>query len=53
MNPDAIHTAAIEAGATVLGDPPHYLMTEAELVRFVEVLREQEAQPVLLPPPPC
>lgn len=53
-----IHTAAVEAGATVLGDPPHYLMTAAELVAFVEVLREQQPLPPIpfptkLPPPPC
>lgn len=47
-----LHQAAIEAGATVLGDPPHYLLTAEQLfefLRLVELLGRDE--PVVAPPP--
>jgi len=43
-----VEEAAIEAGATVLGDPPHYLMTAEQLARMVEAMQEP-----IIPPPPC
>lgn len=30
-----LHEAAIEAGATVLGDPPHYLFSEDQIAAFL------------------
>lgn len=44
MRETELHQAAIDAGASVLGDPPHYLMDAAQLAVFVALLRE--------PPPP-
>jgi hypothetical protein len=41
-----IDQAAIEAGATVLGDPPHYLLTAEQLEILVELLAAE------VPPPP-
>ena len=34
-----IAEAAQAVGATILGDPPHYLMTAEQLERFVALLR--------------
>lgn len=30
-----LHEAAVAAGATVLGDPPHYLFSEDQLAAFL------------------
>lgn len=48
MTPEAIHAAAVAAGATVLGDPPHYLLTAEQLAALLADLN----RPVLPPPPP-
>jgi hypothetical protein len=49
--PTSLHAAALQAGATLLGDGPvHYLFSEEQLGRLVELLRGPVV-PLLLPPP--
>lgn len=52
MTPEALHQIAVECGATVLGDPPHYLLSADQLAAIVERCK-QEPQKVIIPPPPC
>lgn len=52
MTPEALHELAVNCGATVLGDPPHYLMTAEQLAAIAERLT-QEPQKAIIPPPPC
>lgn len=50
--------AALAAGATVLGDPPHYLLTAEQLARMVSTLLDSSdtVAPIdgvcIVPPPP-
>lgn len=46
MTDDELHEHAVKAGATVLGDPHHYIMNPDELRRFLASVRENEPPPL-------
>lgn len=48
---DRLHQIAVECGAVVMGERPHYLMTAEQLAAIVS--KAQEPQPAIIPPPPC
>lgn len=47
MTPEALHAAALAAGATMLGDPPHFLFDLKQLARFVALTKAVPALPPL------
>jgi hypothetical protein len=42
-----VEEAALAVGATVLGDPPHYLLDAEQIAQLIALLRDE-----VLPPPP-